>query len=59
MQICFLKKQADLKTNNTRRFVLMITYVNPKILFLLMVSEYFQKSVKLLANELKRYITIS
>ena len=31
--------------------------VNSKILFMLMFEEYFQNSVQLLANELKRYIT--
>ena len=42
----FFKKQAALKTNFVRlwRFILMITYkyVNSKMLFLLMISEYFQ-----------------
>ena len=28
-----------------------------KILFLLMIYEYFQNNVQLVANELKRYIT--
>ena len=42
----FFKKQAALKTNCVRlwRFILMITYkyVNSNMLFLLMISEYFQ-----------------
>ena len=54
-------KQADLKTNCTRLygtvcFVLMITY---NMLTQNIIFEYFQNSVQLLANELKRYITTS
>ena len=36
-----------------------LEYVNSKILFLLIVYEYFQNNVQLLANEFKRYITTS
>ena len=39
------------------RITAYLKYVNSKILFLLMVKEYFENSLQLLANELKICIT--